>query len=115
MGQRSQSIYARRGVISNRDLAPDLDDPIVRQFEGVAEPRGVSAHRREEGDLPARQALADFTRHDGFVANIEGNVVEIDLSPLRLALRENVVDVGRFHEAKPRLGSPEIVGLAGSG
>jgi LysR family glycine cleavage system transcriptional activator len=38
---------AGRAAPSNLDLAPDLDHPLARQFERVADPLRVAAHRRE--------------------------------------------------------------------
>src|SRR5271157_5778253 len=82
---------------SNLDLAPDLDHVIAGELEIVAHARRVAAHRGEQGLLPARDARSVPGRNDGLGADIEGQVAEIDLHPLGLALGQNLGNVRMLH------------------
>src|SRR5580698_6964355 len=94
---------------SNLDLAPDLDHVIARQLEIVADPLRVAPERGEQRLLPVRDSLAVLARHDGFAADVEGHIVEVDVHPVRLALSQDSGDVWMFHEPAPRLRPPELV------
>ena len=64
------------------DLPPDLHHLIARQLQVIADARGVAAHEGEQGFLPAGEALAVVAGDDGFVADVIGDVGEVDIGAL---------------------------------
>src|ERR1700753_1504222 len=67
----------------NRNLPPDLDHLIGREAEKVADVNGIALHHGKEGLLPSRQALAVLAADHRLVADVIGDVVEIDCAAQR--------------------------------
>jgi hypothetical protein len=90
---------------SNRDLPPDLDKLIVRQFQEIAEARRIALHQGEGHFLPEWQPQAIAARNNGFVADIIGYIVKIDVAAQRSALsRSRVLLVNRERARRPHGG-----------
>ncbi len=93
---------------SNGNLSPDLNDLFVREFEEIAYMRRVALHHSENALLPARQAAAILTSHDGFVTNVIRDVTEIDRAPLSFAVLKKGWNVRALHKSVPCLGAPKL-------
>jgi hypothetical protein len=75
----------RHGVLrtSDRDVVAEFDDVFAREAEEIADVHGVTLHRGEKRLLPFCQALPVLPANDRFVADVIGDVVEIEGAALR--------------------------------
>jgi len=99
---------SRPALASDRNLPPDLDHLIAGQAEEVADMDGVALHHGEEPLLPGRQAQAVLAADHRLMADIIGDVVEIDRAAQRFAGGEQLGNVGTLHESETRFRAPEI-------
>src|SRR5579863_1811566 len=92
----------------NRNLPPDLDHLITRQAKEIADMYGVAFHYGEQSFLPSGQSFFIPAAHDGFMANVISNIVEIHCAAKRSAGTQKVRNLGPLHEAIAGIHPPEI-------
>src|ERR1700747_562324 len=87
-----------RAAQLDRDLPSDLDDLIGGQAEEIADMDRVALHHGEERLLPCGKALAVLAADHRFMADVIGDVIEIDRAPQRFAGREQLRNMRALHE-----------------
>ena len=85
-GTEIDAALQRALLLSDRNLPADFDDVVARKPEEIADVHGVSLHRGEESLLPSGYAHPVLPMNDRFVANIVGDIVEIEGAALRLCM-----------------------------
>jgi hypothetical protein len=85
-GNEIDAALQRALLRSDRNLSADFDDVVARKPEEIADVHGVSLHRGEESLLPSGYARPVLPVNDRFVANIVGDVVEIEGATFRLCM-----------------------------
>jgi hypothetical protein len=109
-----RAAWGRVGL-SDRDLAADFDNLIVRQVEIVRHMGGVALHEGEQLLLPAWQAPAVLAPGHRLVSHIVGHVGEIDGAAVLLELRQQARSIRPLHESVAHAGAPEARGLLRDG
>src|SRR6185312_1741952 len=105
-----RSRLQRRIASLDRDLPPDLDDLIVGKAEEVADMDGVALHHGKQPFLASRQAPAVLAADHRLMADIVGDIVEIDIAAERLASSEQFGNMRTLHQAEACFRAPEIRG-----
>src|SRR6516225_2232663 len=94
--------------MSNRDLAPNLDDLVTWQIEEIRQMGGIALHEGKQRFLPTRQAFPVLAPYHRLVSDKVGYVCEIDGAAALLQLTQQAGNIRSLHESVVCDGAPEV-------